>query len=46
LGHDAFDMAVDYLRDPVGFEDAEMRRIDSLPVGVTRFRVTRPDFYL
>jgi len=35
-GHDAFDMVVDYLRDPVGFEDAEMRRIDSLPVGVTR----------
>jgi 2-hydroxychromene-2-carboxylate isomerase len=37
-GHDAFDMAVDYLRDPAGFEDAEMRRIDSLPVGVTRSR--------
>ncbi|HWM69765.1 MAG TPA: 2-hydroxychromene-2-carboxylate isomerase [Steroidobacteraceae bacterium] len=35
-GHDAFDMVVDYLRDPAGFEDAEMRRIDSLPVGVTR----------
>jgi 2-hydroxychromene-2-carboxylate isomerase len=41
-GHDAFDMVVDYLRDPAGFEDAEMRRIDSLPVGVTRSRVTRP----
>jgi 2-hydroxychromene-2-carboxylate isomerase len=40
-GHDAFDMVVDYLRDPSGFEDAEMRRIDSLPVGVTRSRVTR-----
>jgi 2-hydroxychromene-2-carboxylate isomerase len=39
-GHDAFDMVVDYLRDPAGFEDAEMRRIDSLPVGVTRSRVT------
>jgi 2-hydroxychromene-2-carboxylate isomerase len=38
-GHDAFDMVVDYLRDPGGFEDAEMRRIDSLPVGVTRSRV-------
>ncbi|MEA3182145.1 MAG: hypothetical protein QOI59_5668 [Gammaproteobacteria bacterium] len=37
-GHDAFDMVVDYLRDPGGFEDAEMRRIDSLPVGVTRSR--------
>jgi 2-hydroxychromene-2-carboxylate isomerase len=37
-GHDAFDMVVDYLRNPAGFEDAEMRRIDSLPVGVTRSR--------
>jgi 2-hydroxychromene-2-carboxylate isomerase len=35
-GHDAFDMVVDYLRDPVGFEDAEMRRVETLPVGVTR----------
>jgi 2-hydroxychromene-2-carboxylate isomerase len=41
-GQDAFDMVVDYLRDPAGFEDAEMRRIDTLPVGVTRTRVTRP----
>ena len=41
-GHDAFDMVVDYLRDPAGFEDEEMRRIDTLPVGVTRSRVTRP----
>jgi 2-hydroxychromene-2-carboxylate isomerase len=41
-GHDAFDMVVDYLRDPAGFEDAEMRRIDSLPVGATRSRVARP----
>jgi 2-hydroxychromene-2-carboxylate isomerase len=39
-GQDAFDMVVDYLRDPDGFEDAEMRRIDTLPVGVTRSRAT------
>ena len=39
-GHDAIDMVVDYLRDPAGFEDAEMSRIDTLPVGVTRPRVT------
>jgi hypothetical protein len=41
---DAFDMLVDYLRDPHSFDDEEMRRVDSLPVGVTRSgsRVTRP----
>jgi 2-hydroxychromene-2-carboxylate isomerase len=39
-GQDAFDMLVDYLRDPQGFDDEEMRRIDCLPVGVTRTRVT------
>jgi 2-hydroxychromene-2-carboxylate isomerase len=41
-GHDALEMAVDYLRDPAGFNDGEMSRIDTLPVGVTRPRVTRP----
>jgi 2-hydroxychromene-2-carboxylate isomerase len=41
-GHDAFEMVLDYLRDPAQFNDAEMRRIDALPVGVTRSRVTRP----
>jgi 2-hydroxychromene-2-carboxylate isomerase len=41
-GHDALGMAVDYLRDPAGFEDSEMSRIDTLPMGVTRPRVTRP----
>jgi len=41
-GQDAFEMLVDYLRDPRSFDDEEMRRIDSLPVGVTRSRVTRP----
>jgi 2-hydroxychromene-2-carboxylate isomerase len=40
-GHDAFAMAVDYLRDPAQFRDAEMSRIDDLPVGVTRPRATR-----
>jgi 2-hydroxychromene-2-carboxylate isomerase len=40
-GQDAFEMLVDYLRDPRGFDDEEMRRVDSLPVGVTRNRVTR-----
>ena len=41
-GQDAFEMLVDYLRDPHSFDDEEMRRVDSLPVGVTRSRVTRP----
>ena len=40
-GQDAFEMLVDYLRDPHSFDDEEMRRVDSLPVGVTRSRVTR-----
>lgn len=35
-GHDAFDMALDYLRDPHLFDDAEMKRLETLPVGVTR----------
>jgi 2-hydroxychromene-2-carboxylate isomerase len=39
-GHDALGMAVDYLRDPAGFNDREMSRIDTLPVGITRRRVT------
>jgi 2-hydroxychromene-2-carboxylate isomerase len=41
-GHDAFDMTVDYLRDPALFNDREMSRIDTLPVGVTRPRVPLP----
>jgi 2-hydroxychromene-2-carboxylate isomerase len=40
-GHDASEMAMDYLRDPAQFNDREMSRIDTLPVGVTRPRVTR-----
>jgi 2-hydroxychromene-2-carboxylate isomerase len=35
-GHDAFDMVVDYLADPAPFNDEQMNRIDTLPVGVTR----------
>ncbi len=40
-GHDAFEMAQDYLRDPSAFDDEQMKRIDHLPVGVTRSRATR-----
>jgi hypothetical protein len=31
---------LDYLRNPASFDDAEMRRVGNLPVGVTRSRAT------
>jgi 2-hydroxychromene-2-carboxylate isomerase len=37
-GHDALDMALDYLKSPQSFEDAAMRQADTLPVGVARTR--------
>jgi 2-hydroxychromene-2-carboxylate isomerase len=37
-GHDAFDMALEYLRNPDGFRDPDMQAADTLPVGVTRTR--------
>jgi 2-hydroxychromene-2-carboxylate isomerase len=37
-GHDAFEMAADYLRDKTQFADADMRAIDTLPIGVMRNR--------
>ena len=39
-GHDAFEMVLDYLRDPAQFSDAQMSRMDALPVGVNRPRRT------
>lgn len=35
-GHDAFDMALDYLQDPRAFADEGMRAADTLPVGAAR----------
>ena len=35
-GHDAMDMALDYLSSPQVFEDAAMQAADRLPVGVAR----------
>jgi len=35
-GHDAVDMALEYLRDPQAFEDESMRTVERLPVGVQR----------
>lgn len=37
-GHDAFEMAADYLRDKTQFADADMRAIETLPIGVMRNR--------
>lgn len=37
-GHDAFDMVLDYLRDPARFADSEMLKSDRLPVGIVRNR--------
>jgi 2-hydroxychromene-2-carboxylate isomerase len=37
-GQDAFGMALDYLTEPRAFEDHEMQRADTLPVGVERQR--------
>ncbi len=35
-GHDAFDMALDYLAQPQAFADPHMRMIDTLPLGASR----------
>jgi 2-hydroxychromene-2-carboxylate isomerase len=37
-GHDAFDMALEYLRHPEAFRDPDMQAVDTLPVGATRGR--------
>jgi 2-hydroxychromene-2-carboxylate isomerase len=37
-GHDAFDMALEYLAAPETFADAQMRAIDNLPIGAERRR--------
>jgi 2-hydroxychromene-2-carboxylate isomerase len=35
-GHDAFDMALDYLSRPQSFTDPDMRALESLPIGAAR----------
>ena len=35
-GHDAIDMALDYLKQPQTFADADMRAIDTLPIAAAR----------
>lgn len=35
-GSDAHDFALDYLRDPSIWDEAEMHRVATLPIGVSR----------
>jgi 2-hydroxychromene-2-carboxylate isomerase len=35
-GHDAIDMALDYLKNPADFSDAAMRALDQLPIAAAR----------
>jgi CTP synthase (UTP-ammonia lyase) len=35
-GQDAFEMVLDFLHKPERFQDANMRAVDSLPVGAMR----------
>lgn len=37
-GHDAFDMALDYLTDPAGFAGRDMQALETLPIGAARVR--------
>jgi 2-hydroxychromene-2-carboxylate isomerase len=37
-GHDAIDMALDYLQGPEAFEDAAMQAVDTIPIGSARSR--------
>jgi 2-hydroxychromene-2-carboxylate isomerase len=41
-GHDAMDMALDYVADPQVFNTAEMRSLDTLPIAMARPRVAQP----
>jgi 2-hydroxychromene-2-carboxylate isomerase len=41
-GHDAVDMALDYVADPQVFNTAEMRSLDTLPIAMARPRVAQP----
>ena len=41
-GQDAFEMALDYLRDPAPFSRGAMQAVDTLPIGAVRPRAARP----
>ena len=41
-GHDAMDMALDYVADPGAFNTPDMRSLEALPIGVARAQSARP----
>jgi 2-hydroxychromene-2-carboxylate isomerase len=41
-GHDAMDMALDYVADPQSFNTPDMRLIDTLPIAVARAKAAAP----
>lgn len=41
-GHDAMDMALDYVADPQAFNSPDMRSLEALPIGVARAQQARP----
>jgi DSBA-like thioredoxin domain len=41
-GHDAMEMAFDYVADPEAFNTPDMRSLDTLPIGVARLQAARP----
>jgi len=41
-GHDAMDMALDYVADPQAFNSPDMRSLEALPIGLARAQPARP----
>jgi 2-hydroxychromene-2-carboxylate isomerase len=41
-GHDAMDMALDYVADPQAFNSPDMRALEALPIGLARVQPARP----
>lgn len=41
-GHDALDMALDYVADPGAFNTPDMRLLEALPIGLARAQSARP----
>jgi 2-hydroxychromene-2-carboxylate isomerase len=41
-GHDAMDMALDYVADPEAFNTPDMRSLEALPIGLARAKSPRP----
>jgi 2-hydroxychromene-2-carboxylate isomerase len=41
-GHDAMDMALEYVADPQAFNSPDMRSLETLPIGLARAQPARP----